>query len=115
MVLIVLDRWGPNLQSRHCSTPPSRSEQETKAGHDGEGGVRPLLERNVNRPDKIVGHVAHRTNRVASFVLSVGNDTVDARLGAPPSGVAFVGENLADLFHKLREIVTQGLKIVLDV
>src|SRR6185437_11471247 len=97
------------------SAPPSHSEQKSKRGGDRERRVRPLLDRLVDRLDKIVRYVAHRADCFLSFGLRVGDHTVNAGLGALPCGVALAGENGGDLVGEAAEIVAQCLQVVLDV
>src|ERR1700728_3037637 len=104
-----------HLCRRRALSAPRRAEQEAEADCDREGGIGTVLDRLVDRFDKIFGNVAHRVGGLAPALLGVGNDIIDARSGPLPSRVTLVGQDGADLVRKPSEIVTQRLQILLDV
>src|ERR1700688_807749 len=94
---------------------PRDAEQETETGHDRERGIGPCLERLVDGLDEVVGHFAHGVDRVASFVLGVGHNVIDARFGALPGRIAMIGDDAGDLLRQPGEVVAQRLQVALDV
>src|SRR6266849_3896073 len=100
---------GANLPPPHCA------KQETETERHGQRRVGTVLDRLVDRLDELVRDLAHGVDRLAAFVLGVGNDIIYTGPGALPRRTASVSDDVGDLLSKPREIVTQSLQILLHV
>src|SRR5436309_1284507 len=75
---------GPDLPSPHCA------KQETKTERHAQRCVRTALDRFVDRLDELVRHLAHGIDRLAAFVLGVGNGVIHAGLRPLPGRAASI-------------------------
>src|SRR5215472_13388971 len=110
-----LAREAGRLAAAPLLAPPVRAEEKAEADSKCQRRIGPVLDRLVDRVGEVARHVAHCAGGFLALGLGVRHDAVSAGLGPPPRGVAFAGENVANLLGKPAEIVAQRLQILLEV